>query len=404
MANPGRLRALGAAAVLLATAGVVVAIERQPAPSTRVGTFGRSLAISDAPTTTQPTAATVLEGEPAEAGSTSTSSNPRARTTTSTTAPPASSTVPPAPPAPSSGGSIVDGEGKGSGPHDLRGRVAYLNDSPAPSSIWSVLADGSGQRLEVACPPPTDLGGANLWWPSAPFDLSPDGRFLVRSCPVVGEDLDGMRMWDTRSDLVIQGVDGSSSHTLWRYGAGDFAWPEWSPDGSRLAVATAAGIVVMDADGTNRRTITPSEQLSTGFTLSWSPDGQQLLTSSLEVVDIATGAVSHPLYGAEPWPGGATRAGTNAFRWDGDGLWWVGDFGSVSLAREPLVGLWRLDPMTHAIARAVSLPNTDYVRVQPALGGWWACTGSDTTLQRISQDGTITETGDHAFWISVAGP
>jgi Tol biopolymer transport system component len=48
-------------------------------------------------------------------------------------------------------------------------------------------------------------------------------------------------------------------------------WPEWSPDGSRVAfTGTDAGIVIIDVDGTDAR------RLTTGSLPRWSPDGGKI--------------------------------------------------------------------------------------------------------------------------------
>lgn len=47
--------------------------------------------------------------------------------------------------------------------------------------------------------------------------------------------------------------------------------PAWSPDGATIAFQSQTGISLIDADGTNERTIR-----SGGFQPSWSPDGRQI--------------------------------------------------------------------------------------------------------------------------------
>jgi TolB protein len=51
--------------------------------------------------------------------------------------------------------------------------------------------------------------------------------------------------------------------------------PVWSPDGRRIASATATSVSVMDADGGRVRILAP------GLEPAWSPDGRRILFTSL---------------------------------------------------------------------------------------------------------------------------
>jgi len=72
-------------------------------------------------------------------------------------------------------------------------------------------------------------------------------------------------------------------------GVGNAYSPRWGPEGERIAFASSAGpehwsIVVMDADGTNKRTIAAVFDKP-----RWSPDGERLLVRKRELHGIITG-------------------------------------------------------------------------------------------------------------------
>ncbi len=78
----------------------------------------------------------------------------------------------------------------------------------------------------------------------------------------------------TASDIYVINADGTGRARLTRSGA---EFPDWSPDGSRIAFnLQSGGIVVMNADGTDHDTLT--NQPGDGFA-AWSPDGARLAYS-----------------------------------------------------------------------------------------------------------------------------
>ena len=66
------------------------------------------------------------------------------------------------------------------------------------------------------------------------------------------------------------------------------SWPAWSPDGSLLAFLSDLRLVIMDANGKNRKIIAAN----TDWRPAWSPDGRQLAVMkglSLWIFDVETG-------------------------------------------------------------------------------------------------------------------
>jgi Ca2+-binding RTX toxin-like protein len=101
--------------------------------------------------------------------------------------------------------------------------------------------------------------------------------------------------------------------------------PNWSPDGTQIAFSTdgfrtnLTGVGVMDADGTNRRTLVPG-----GIRPDWSPDGTMLVyqDGDISVVNVATGAVVDKGWGHNDdvaFPDWSPDGATIAFNW-GNGI------------------------------------------------------------------------------------
>ena len=63
--------------------------------------------------------------------------------------------------------------------------------------------------------------------------------------------------------------------------------PAWSPDGTKIAYTTNVGIKVMDADGSNKRRLTPNRPDLFYSDPTWSSDGTQLaFTTQMEHYDL----------------------------------------------------------------------------------------------------------------------
>jgi Tol biopolymer transport system component len=72
--------------------------------------------------------------------------------------------------------------------------------------------------------------------------------------------------------------------------------PAWSPDGTRIAylAPTGGGIVLMNPDATNPRTIAAGVTTIGGGPLAWSPDSKWIIGrgwETIELVNVATGEV-----------------------------------------------------------------------------------------------------------------
>ncbi|KAA5543866.1 DUF1583 domain-containing protein [Roseiconus nitratireducens] len=147
-------------------------------------------------------------------------------------------------------------------------QLMYLAPKPEQEQqkLWIMNHDGSDVRM-VASPAPgfTHLGSA---------EFSPDGRHIV--CD--------MSTGSTRSSHIFRmNLDGSGLRDL-----GEGCMPSYSPDGKRLVLSLpGSGVVVMDADGSNRRIV---DQRAWGA--EWSPVDNRIVyakSGNLIVLDVATG-------------------------------------------------------------------------------------------------------------------
>jgi Tol biopolymer transport system component len=144
---------------------------------------------------------------------------------------------------------------------------------PQPASVLEKLGRQAIRRL--GCPTPTDLA-----W-------SPGSRRLAYSCAF------GFGIWPAPSSIFVIRADGSH-RTRIRTGVRAAFWPSWSPDGTRIAFATArvprertrtgstdpytivrSSIYTVRLDGTER-TLLATEATAP----DWSPDGKAIAYQS----------------------------------------------------------------------------------------------------------------------------
>lgn len=143
----------------------------------------------------------------------------------------------------------------------LRGLIAYSSEDGA---IWVMHADGSNRRQVT-----------RTRHPAYDFDpsLSPDGRRVVfrTSRGRYAPDPNGTGV----QGIFVIDVDGSNEHQIQPPRGGLF--PDWSPDGRRIAFSTLLAngtetIVTTDPDGTHLR----ETGVVRGECAEWSPDGSRL--------------------------------------------------------------------------------------------------------------------------------
>jgi len=167
--------------------------------------------------------------------------------------------------------------------------------------IWVISRDGKN-ITRVAYDPPgkgcfTRGRSAGGVCRNAP-GWSPDGKQIAFTCESLPK---GER-------TCVVSADGSGLHELEHTpGSGESdAWPQWSPDGRRLAVQRAVGsrraVFVLDSEGRSPRRITP--WTLRGGEPDWSPDGTRIVFTSNED---GPSNVSANLYTVRPDGSGLTQ-------------------------------------------------------------------------------------------------
>jgi Tol biopolymer transport system component len=142
------------------------------------------------------------------------------------------------------------------------GRIAFTRDAPTGTFITTIRPDGRKRRkLGVGADPA----------------FSSDGRKIAY---VAGS---------SRPSIRVMHSDGTHKRSI-DSGHTDDYFPAWSPNGTKLAFESvdAKGmhhIVVMDADGRHRHTLTPALN---GSHPSWSPNGLRIAFDSYDFASSQT--------------------------------------------------------------------------------------------------------------------
>jgi TolB protein len=159
---------------------------------------------------------------------------------------------------------------------------------------------------------------------------SPDGHQLMSNTAYAGI---------FKNSIILMSPDGKNRRVIFEHPDGSALAPVWSPDGRRIAVAIGgfflagrtgapAHLGIVSADGTGLRMVT-SGPGNYGFP-SWSPDGTRLVarssagrSKSLVIVDVATGAIAPLTSGVQNdnFPAWSPKGDRILFTSDRDGDW-----------------------------------------------------------------------------------
>jgi Tol biopolymer transport system component len=158
-----------------------------------------------------------------------------------------------------------------------RSKIAFLRSVTGGSGkssdeLYVMNADGSGKRRLAR----SLAGNHSTAW-------SPDGRKLVFAMQVSGSAGVCARAGDCNNELFVINADGSGLRRLTRNAVPD-GDAVWSPDGRKIAFlslrdGTGADVFVMNADGSDQRNLTrkPGNEVA----IAWSPDGRAIVFSAV---------------------------------------------------------------------------------------------------------------------------
>jgi Tol biopolymer transport system component len=178
------------------------------------------------------------------------------------------------------GAGLTDMNAKTFGPHDGPTwspdgtRFAFVSDSDPskPSQLWVKSVDGTSANVVA------EHAKSPNW--------SPDGRMIVYGVPHPPGALPGTQFY---LDLHVVAPDGSGERQITSSPDSDcgrgYDDVSWSPDGVRLAVATANACTgyryhwdlgVLNADGTGLVIVRPTNGTRDNAEPAWSPDGTKI--------------------------------------------------------------------------------------------------------------------------------
>lgn len=187
---------------------------------------------------------------------------------------------------------IVVARSDGQGPIVITAKplsdVGYLGWSPDSSSIVIPAASGSIDVYEASTAGPPRIISVEGLRPGAKgFDnYNANIQDLFR--PPTGKEIMFLGSTPAKPALFVAAADGTDPRAIldWdhsKVGYSDLDMPQWSPDGSRIALGLASPgdvnewhIYVMDADGTNLRALSRETRLHSDNNLQWSPDGTHI--------------------------------------------------------------------------------------------------------------------------------
>jgi WD40 repeat protein len=152
------------------------------------------------------------------------------------------------------------------------GQYLYLMSFGAPD--YAVYATETGERVLSSTLSGCDFVTPGTW--------SPDSRKIAHSCIAVGST--PLVVTDAQTGDVVRELNGHTDGVM---------APAWSPDGTRLAVGSPDGtVIVWDFQGGEILTVFAGHT-DWVFNQSWSPDGSRIVsgdvTGSVRIWDVDSG-------------------------------------------------------------------------------------------------------------------
>ena len=146
-------------------------------------------------------------------------------------------------------------------------RIAFASERGVTPDLYVMDSDGSNV---IRLTQDNFLEGNPSWTPDGTEIAFDSFRFVVGNWEIYVMDADG------------NNVINLTKHKWW-----DIK-PSWSPDGSKIAFVsmrdggfnTPHHIIIMNADGTERRNLTGDTHLRDNWGPAWSPDGRKIAFSS----------------------------------------------------------------------------------------------------------------------------
>jgi Tol biopolymer transport system component len=250
---------------------------------------------------------------------------------------------------------------------------------PGENGLVTFVSAGVVRTLDLATGEIADIA------PAYSAAWSPDGQRVALLAATGGLAL----------DILVVAADGSGAVNLTEDVDGQVGEPTWSPAGDEIAYAELSGpvLVVMNADGSDKRRIDLSGEFFSVSRPRWSPDGDRIVfVGNWPVEEFVS---SHDLFSIEPSGSGLTqltfakdggRGGDYAPDWapDGSRIAWEARFDAGTPTQIWVMNADGSDPhplVTDAVASESPVWSPDGTAIA-------FNTADATTIRMISADGS----------------